>query len=128
MRFYTQLYLSHTYLFKRDLKMITKIGGFVYFVWINKDNYIAALLGLMVQQVTKPPYKWEITYADFQKYAQDVAPAYIKCEKSPWYYVKKKYKLKVEIVFLLFNLLFLTLVDAAFHIDLATCNHSGYVF
>ena len=67
MRFYTQLYLSHTYLFKRDLKIITKISGFVYFVWINKDNNIAvccwatAVLGVLVLDRFK---RWRAWPAD----------------------------------------------------------------
>ena len=67
MRFYTQLYLSHTYLFKRDLKMITKISGFVYLVWRNKDNNIAvccwatAVLGVLVLDRFK---RWRAWPAD----------------------------------------------------------------
>lgn len=42
----------------------------------NKDDYIAALLGLILKGVKEPPHKWEITYNSFRKYAQDLASAY----------------------------------------------------
>ena len=47
----------------------------------NKDNYIAALLGMVLAEVKNPPYRWEITYANFQKYAQDITPSYSNKEK-----------------------------------------------
>lgn len=47
----------------------------------NRDNYIAALLGTVLQQVIKPPHIWEVSFEVFQKHAQIVAPPYMN-EKS----------------------------------------------
>lgn len=49
----------------------------------NKDDYISALLGLILKGVKAPPHKWEITYNDFQKYAQDLASAYTNIQNRP---------------------------------------------
>lgn len=42
----------------------------------NRDNFIAALLGLIILKITKPPYKWEISYSDFKKFLQEETPKY----------------------------------------------------
>lgn len=49
----------------------------------NKDDYISALLGLILKCVNVPPHKWEITYDDFQKFAQDLASAYTGNQNRP---------------------------------------------
>lgn len=45
---------------------------------VNRDNYIAALLGTVLQQVVKPPHIWEVPFEVFQKHAQTIAPSYMK--------------------------------------------------
>lgn len=50
---------------------------------VNRDNYIASLLGVVLHQVVNPPHKWEISFETFQKHAQATAPSYMKEEKVP---------------------------------------------
>lgn len=50
---------------------------------VNRDNYIASLLGTVLQQVVKLPHKWEVSFEIFQKHAQTIAPSYMKEEKVP---------------------------------------------
>lgn len=45
---------------------------------VNRDNYIASLLGTVLQQVVKPPHIWEVPFEVFQEHAQTIAPSYMK--------------------------------------------------
>lgn len=45
---------------------------------VNRDNYIASLLGTVLQQVIKPPHIWEVPFEVFQDHAQTIAPSYMK--------------------------------------------------
>lgn len=42
----------------------------------NRDGYIGALLGRILNKVTNPPYKWEITKTEFDEICQVEAIAY----------------------------------------------------
>lgn len=44
----------------------------------NRDGFIAEILGTILLKVTKPPYKWDISYDDFKKCLQEVTPRYDK--------------------------------------------------
>ena len=50
---------------------------------VNRDSYIAALLGTIFQPVIKPPYQWEISFEAFQTCAQTIARSFLKEEKVP---------------------------------------------
>lgn len=43
----------------------------------NRDNYIAALLGIALKQVVAPPHIWEVSFEIFQQQAQAIAPSYM---------------------------------------------------
>lgn len=49
----------------------------------NRDNYIAALLGIVLKQVVDTPHIWEVSFETFQAQAQTLAPSYIQPSKVP---------------------------------------------
>lgn len=50
---------------------------------INRDKYIAALLGQIVAIVKDPPHKWEVYRDDFEKMLQQESPAYSNPKEIP---------------------------------------------
>lgn len=42
----------------------------------NRDGYIGALLGRIVNKISKPPHKWEVTKKEFDEFCQIEAAAY----------------------------------------------------
>lgn len=42
----------------------------------NRDGYIEALLGRIVNKISEPPYKWEVTKKEFDDFCQIEATAY----------------------------------------------------
>ncbi len=49
----------------------------------NRDNFIAALLGIILLKVTNPPYQWIITYDDFKKCLQEEVSKFADKSKIP---------------------------------------------
>lgn len=49
----------------------------------NRQKFIAALLGLILEKVTHEPYYWEITYDIFVKMLQETMPLYINDSIQP---------------------------------------------
>lgn len=49
----------------------------------NRDQYIATLLGQILDIIREPPHKWEISREDFDKILQQVTPSYCNPKEIP---------------------------------------------
>lgn len=50
---------------------------------INRESYISSIVGMVQGKVTTPPYKWEVTFEEFQTYLQTTSPAFVNSEMIP---------------------------------------------
>ncbi|PKM67314.1 MAG: hypothetical protein CVU95_07760 [Firmicutes bacterium HGW-Firmicutes-2] len=50
---------------------------------INRDEYIAALLGRIVGKIKEPPHQWEVSREEFDKMLQQETPAYTSPREIP---------------------------------------------
>jgi hypothetical protein len=54
-----------------------------YIPVMNRDHYIAALLGIILAKVKDPPYTWEVTKEEFDLIQQELIVIYDKPDKIP---------------------------------------------
>ena len=54
-----------------------------YIPEINRDNYIAALLGRILSIIKEPPHRWEVTREEFDLMLQQESPAYSNPVQKP---------------------------------------------